>query len=364
MSTGLSSTLNWVTFKSEDIQKAREILKELGPDSTIDSIGLGLPLEEISNIFFPATSTLHTRLRYQLFVPAIIYKMYFESNQKSLRNPEKRLYELEVALMKTLLKNDEAGGVIGRVAKEGLKYWPSQTYWSAVNTMRILSNKNVSKGEIFNDFTKTNHLRIVNDDGEVEEQDRTRIDPHAEFKKIALKMFSGNTFNTSTNFNITEEEAKFLIRKLGEIDLGKDTLLYQWSKLSISKIDQIQGFMSCPPTGHQKLDNLIDEAKNYSYIAMGISHAYRYALCSHRATLLKGGRRIDWERFAQKNIGNLDKWTKKHKVLMNWQIEGLDNAIKSFTGPSKIDKYLTDMVTTFSELWKNGVRAFGWNRYD
>lgn len=103
MSTGLSSSLNWITFKSEDVQKAREILKELGPDSTVDSIGLGLPLEEISNILFPATSTLHTRLRYQLFVPAIICKMYFEANKKPLKNPEKRLFELEVTLMNVML---------------------------------------------------------------------------------------------------------------------------------------------------------------------------------------------------------------------------------------------------------------------
>lgn len=357
MSTGLSSSLNWVTFKSEDVQKAREILKELGPDSTVDSIGLGLPFEEISNIFFPATSTLHTRLRYQLFVPAIIYKMYFEANQKPLRNPEKRLYELEVALMKALLENDEGGGVIGRVAKEGLKYWPSQTYWGAVNTMRILSKKNVSKGEIFTDFTKSKHLRIVNDDGEVEEQDRKVIDPDSEFRNIALKMFKNDTFVSTVDFNITEEEARFLIKKLEEIELGKDTLLYQWSKLSISKIEQIQGFMTCPPTGHEKLDNLIQEAKNYSYIAMGISHAYRYALCAHRATLVKGERRTEWEQFAQNNIKNLDKWIKKHKQLKTWKIEHLDSAIRSFASSSKVDKHLTEMVAKFCELWKKSKNA-------
>lgn len=357
MSTGLSSSLNWVTFKSEDVQKAREILKELGPDSTVDSIGLGLPFEEISNIFFPATSTLHTRLRYQLFVPAIIYKMYFEAVQKPLRNPEKRLYELELGLMKILLENDEKGGVIGRVAKEGLKYWPSQTYWGAVNTMRILCKKNVSKGEIFTDFTKANHLRVINDDGEIEAQDKKVIDPDSDFKKIALGMFSGDTFRTSIDFNITEDEAKYLLRKLEEIELGKDTLLYQWSKLSINKIDQIKEFMSCPLTGNQKLDTLIDEAKSYSYMAMGISHAYRYALCAHRATLLKGERKTEWEEYAQNNIKNLDKWTKRNRKLMGWKIESLDDAIKSFTSTSKVDKHLTEMVANFCELWKSSKNA-------
>lgn len=356
MSTGLSSSLNWVTFKSEDVQKAREILKELGPDSTVDSIGLGLPFEEISNIFFPATSTLHTRLRYQLFVPAIIYKMYFEAVQNPLRNPGKRLHQLEEGL-RSILSTNEKLGVIGAVAQADLKYWPSQTYWGAVNTMKILSNKNISRAEIFTDLTRENRLRIVNDDGELEDQEKRKIEPYIEFKKIALGMFNGDAFKSSINFDLTTAEAQFLIRKLEEIDLGKDSLLYQWSQLSKNKIDEIYGFMSCPPTGHKKLDDLIQEAKNYSYMAMGISHAYRYALCAHRATLLKGERKTEWEEYAQNNIKNLDKWTKRNKKLMGWKIESLDEAIKSFTSTSKVDKHLTEMVANFCDLWKSSKNA-------
>ena len=141
MKNGLASSVNWVTFDTNDVQKAREILKDLGPDSTVDSIGLGMPFEEISNIFFPATSTLHTRLRYQIFVPAIFYKMYIESDRRIIKNPSKRLYDLEVDLMNVLLKNDPDGGVVGRVAREGLKYWPSQTYWGAISSMKIFGKR-------------------------------------------------------------------------------------------------------------------------------------------------------------------------------------------------------------------------------
>jgi hypothetical protein len=283
--------------------------------------------------------------------------MYFEASQKPLRNPEKRLYELEVGLMNTLLENDEKGGVIGRVAKEGLKYWPSQTYWGAVNTMRILSKYNLSKGEIFTDFTNTNQKNIVNDDGEVEEKVKKVINPDTDFKKIALGMFHGDRFKPSIDFNIAEEEAKFFIRKLEEIDLGKDSLLYQWTKLSMNKINQIQDLMSCPLTGHLNLDLIIDEAKNYSYVAMGISHAYRYALCVHRANLFKSERKVEWEKYAQNNIKNLDKWIKRNKKLKNWKIERLDNAIKSFTQTSRIDKYLVEMVSRFIELWNTTKSA-------
>lgn len=352
MSNPITSSLNWLIFKNEDIQKAREILKELGPDSTVDSIGLGLPVEEISNVLFPATSTLHTRLRYQIFVSAIMYKMYFEAARKPLRNPEKRLRELEVNLMNTLLENDEKGGVVGRLSKEGLKYWPSQTYWGAVNTMRFLSKKSLGRAEIFSDLAKKNELHIVNDDGEIEERQRRLIDPDQEFKKISLHMFNGDSFDASTNFNLTKSEALFILRKLEETELGKNTLLYQWSRLSISKLGQIKDFISCPPCDHVELDDLIFQAKNYSYMAMGISHAYRYALCSHKANVINGIQKEEWSTYAKNNIDNLSRWIKQHHKLKNWDIESLDKAIKRFAPTSKIDAKLSEMLREFCAIWK------------
>ena len=168
MTVGISSSINWVTFDIKDVQKAREILKDLGPDSTVDSIGLGNPFEEISNILFPATSTLHTRFRYQIFVPAIFYKMYTEAAGKPLKNPAGRLYKLEVQLMNILLDNDPDGGVIGKVAREGLKYWPSQTYWGAINTMKTFGPEPVDKNQLFDDLMHNERDVLLNDDGEIE----------------------------------------------------------------------------------------------------------------------------------------------------------------------------------------------------
>ena len=360
MIKGLSSSINWITFDTKDVQKAREMLKELGPDSTVDSIGLGLPFEEISNILFPATSTLHTRLRYQIFVPGIMYKMYFESIEKPLKNPGKRLLELEIDLMRKLLENDPEGGVVGRVAREGLKYWPSQTYWGAVSTMRIFGSIPVSKPELFDDFMHKDRALVRNDDGEIEGEIKHAIVPDPALQKIVTKLFKGDQFRSDVTFKITKNEAEFLIRKLESIPQGKDSLLYAWSKLTLSKLNSIGKFMEIPQLGKKTLDTLIEEAKNYSKIAMGISYAYRYALCEHRANVVFKNfpdKREEWLGYAENNIKNLAKWISNNADLKIWNINNLKTALSQFMKDEKIDEKLIEMVTEFSRCWSDHKKA-------
>ena len=71
MSKG-KSAIEWVVFHPEQVQEARKIMKDLKGDSTIDAMGFGAFFEPISDQFFPGTSTLHTWLRYHVFVFSII----------------------------------------------------------------------------------------------------------------------------------------------------------------------------------------------------------------------------------------------------------------------------------------------------
>jgi len=352
MKSNLASSIHWVTFETKDVQQAREILKDLGPDSTVDSIGLGIPFEQISNILFPATSTLHTRLRYQFFVAAIIYKMYLESKVQPLKNPEKRLYNLENGLMDILKANDPEGGVIGRIAGAKLKYWPSQTYWGGLNTMRFFSDEPVSKADIFDDLKKINEIKLVNDDGGEEGNSKLTIELKMELKKITTALFRNDSFNQSTNFELTDIEAKFFIKQLETIPIGSLSLLYQWTKLSLTKLNKIDNFMSIPVTGDADLDDLVEEAKNYSRVAMGISHAYRYALCINKSTHYSvNDKKNEWKGYAENNIKNLDRWMKNNQSLKSWNIQHLKNAIKKFVDEPKIDSDLEKMFNVFLDLW-------------
>jgi len=360
MATELTSSINWVTFDTKDVQKAREILKDLGPDSTVDSIGLGLPFEEISNILFPATSTLHTRLRYQIFVPAIIYKMYLESIDRPIKNPLKRLHELELNLRNVLQKTEHEGGVIGRIAGEGLKYWPSQTYWGGINTMRIFGKESISRLEIIDDFMHKGRNLIENDDGQTEGDIHYAIAFNPNFQKIATGLFRNNSFRNDLTFELTKKEAEFLKGKLREVSIGPDTLSNIWINFPESQIKPIEKFLDITNTDNQKLDQLIYEAKNYSLISMGIMHAYRYALCDHRANkVFKSSpeRRKEWNAYANNNLKNLNRWEKGNKSLINWNISSLKNYLLEYSQEDKIDPKLMKMVNKFLFLWKSAKNS-------
>jgi len=355
MKNGLVSNINWITFNEKDLQKANEILKDLGPDSTVDSIGLGIPFEEISNILFPATSTLHSRLRYQVFVPAIFYKMYLESAEKPLKNPGDYLYKCEVNLMRTLLENDPKGGVIGRIAQEGLKYWPSQTYWGAINAMKIFGSNSTNKKVFFDEVMHKGRNLIENDDGELEGEIKQSFVWDKEFHKIVNELFRDNQFKPSTNFDLTKNEALFLKKKLNDIDIGPHTLLNQWTNYKIEELESIKSFAEVPKTGNKQLDKLIEEAKNYSIIAMGITHAYRFVLCDFRANEVYKNfpeKKAEWDEYAKNNINNLKTWLKENKSLQSWNIGELDQVLRMYNSEGTIDSNLKKMVDTFQDIWK------------
>ena len=133
--SGLASQVNWLFLREEDIRTARQVIAAAGPESTVDVLGLGGPVEKISDLLFPGTSTLHTQLRYVIFVPAILYAM---QEMGGVPDPFGFLKRKEAELIDSLLRGGIKAGVIGRTRGEALKYWPSMTYWSAIQAYGAL----------------------------------------------------------------------------------------------------------------------------------------------------------------------------------------------------------------------------------
>src|SRR5690348_6714860 len=115
------SGIFWITFNRSDIAIAKQFMDSLKGDSTVDPLGLTRTMEAVSDILFPATSTLHKRIRYQIFVPAIILSIY---RNKKRASPEHELARLEYQLQRTLMDSGEDQGVFGSSRGEALKYWP------------------------------------------------------------------------------------------------------------------------------------------------------------------------------------------------------------------------------------------------
>lgn len=65
----MTSALGWYAVDARQRQRMMEAVDQFRDRTTIDNLGLGTIRDAFSDTLFPGTSTLHTRLRYVLFIP-------------------------------------------------------------------------------------------------------------------------------------------------------------------------------------------------------------------------------------------------------------------------------------------------------
>ena len=65
----MPSSIAWIDFDAEAHQRAQRILTLFQERDTRDELGFGTIRDSIADTLFPGTSTIHTRLRYMLFIP-------------------------------------------------------------------------------------------------------------------------------------------------------------------------------------------------------------------------------------------------------------------------------------------------------
>lgn len=338
---GGASMLSWVTFDTQEIEQARLVIKQLEGDSTVDKLGLGNPVEKISDVLFPGTSTLHTSLRYNIFVPAIIASLY--SRKRKVIHPADELRRAEFALQKILIDSGMRSGVIGRTRGEALKYWPSLTYWNGFNALQMFGPRYYSREEVFRIITDSHELVVVNDDGANESNDELRIEFDPAFLKIAKDLFKDDfaqtKFNPEMTFSLTKPEAKYLSNKYQ--DLHNQSLSSYLIQLDLEQLQAIKSFSGLPSTGREKLDKLVKESKIFSIVSAGITHAYRVILCDHLNSFIsatqssKSEAASTWATAKKRNLDHLRKWCEiKNLIPTKWGFKDLETAFKTFSDTS------------------------------
>ena len=126
--------LAWLDFDQADRDRTRRIIDLFDEKDTRDELGLGALRDALSDLMFPGTSTIQTRLRYMLFVPWIYRQV---ASERSPRPATERARAREITLIAALEAGGESEGVIGNVAREGLKRLPSDVYWAGLFTLGI-----------------------------------------------------------------------------------------------------------------------------------------------------------------------------------------------------------------------------------
>jgi hypothetical protein len=319
------SGLSWLVFSDSDIQEARRLIDELDTtDSTVDTLGFALVLESVSEIFFPATTTLHRKIRYQIFVPALVWALV---RQKDVADPRAALRKLEFELQRALVDAGETEGVIGRNRKEALKYWPSLLYWNSTNLLRLFGNEPLSMQDVFA-ILQERRDALINDDNEIEAHavpnEAKSISFDSRFQAIAEALFVKKhaTLQRPVGFSLTRPEADYLKRKVQELfPVSLSSYLLDRTSRAIERLDSP---FELTATRSEKLNELVRQAELFSEFAMGATYAYRWALCEHlRVNAKDPASRDRLAACRDRAEAHFARWRKESPNIKTWSYKKL-----------------------------------------
>lgn len=129
------SSFGWLDADDDQQRGMLDVLDLFRERSTLDDLGVGAIRDAFADEMFPGTSTLHTRLRYVLFVPWLIQRAATtESTPDRMRSMFSRD---EYRLIQSLRNAGNTQGVIGARVGRNLRIWPSTMYWSCLRTWGI-----------------------------------------------------------------------------------------------------------------------------------------------------------------------------------------------------------------------------------
>lgn len=130
-----ASAFGWLDLDERASDRAATLLKAFEETSTLDPIGLGSVRDAFSDLLFPGTSTIQTRLRYFLFIPWICQRLQRDGTTPA--EFRSRLRHEEARLIDCLRHLGPNQGVIGRISGSDLRRMPSEAYWGGLGTWGI-----------------------------------------------------------------------------------------------------------------------------------------------------------------------------------------------------------------------------------
>ncbi len=131
----MNSAIGWIDFDETERDRAQRLMDLFREQESRDELGLGAIRDSIADHLFPGTSTIHTRLRYMLFVPWVLKSL---PSNLGVREMATKARQKEIELVKALKAGAPKDvGIIGKDAGDKLKRLPSSVYWSGLESWGI-----------------------------------------------------------------------------------------------------------------------------------------------------------------------------------------------------------------------------------
>lgn len=330
----MSSSFGWLDTDANQRRRMLEVVDMFKDEDTVDELGVGAIRDALSGALFPGMSTIHTRLRYILFIPWLLERASHKPTQAEMTA---EFRSLEYRLIGSLLAGGEQLGVIGSRARDNLRRLPSGVYWSALGTWGI-RQENVS---IDGYFRRQQDLRLLVRRTAVADDPETRdalpgsgIDPH-------LPRAPEDLLQRAT-FDLTSEEEAYLSDVIVRSTGGS---MLAWLVLNRpgNRADNIW-----------QLDNLTDAP---AHLAETIDHGRRFHTVIHGAVLLYNmllARKRSSEELVVHYEGKLREWNEEKARTR--ALEGWDRAGWWATVAAHNPRIRT-LTRTFVDSWIDLVSA-------
>jgi hypothetical protein len=295
------STFAWLDYSERQRRRMLEVVEMFREEGTVDELGIGAVRDALSDTLFPGSSTLHTRVRYLLFIPWIYLGL--EHARVESKHVDAALKRREVRLIESLEAGGEYEGVIGIDARAKLKRFPSILYWNALEVFGLRTFRG-SQMQYHRSLDGISHQRATAPTSEGDE-------PGA---GLAVQTWHPRIpgppegFLETTDFALTYAEAEYLQQRILE-KLGGSYLAY----LVTCEGEEVDGdrpwesslVASAPPLIRTHLAH----ARNFSELIHGAALLYNLILAEKINEARRAGAEleVDSDR-SDEYRARLDEW--------------------------------------------------------
>ncbi len=308
-----ASFFGWLDYDEREAQRMREVFAAFDDKDTVDSLGLGVIRDSLSDQLFPGTSTIQTRARYFLFVPWI--HQILEAEQVPAQRFVTRLRELEVALIESL--RQMAGpnqGVIGYRARSRVIRLPSAVYWNGLRAFGI-RRLDLSSDEYraYVAWPAAHGRRVtVDDDGETVTGQALMWDPN-------LPAAPDGFPHHPISLRLTPDEADYLVNRIARSH--PDSLVGGLARdLTIDRSPETPWNLS-PRAATPRVAEVLRHARNFSELMGGAQALYNLLLARRAEALLDQ----DHGALVDRITDELDEWRQLvaagHDELSAWSTD-------------------------------------------
>lgn len=343
----MNSTLTWIDHDAAARDRSLRILALFREKESRDELGLGGIRDTIADRLFPGTSTIHTRLRYLLFVPWIYRQL--ERQGESPEDFAQSADSIERSLINALRNSDSREyGVLGARSGSQLKRLPSSVYWTALGSWRIRDS------QFFANLSRDQYHRQINviyrrrAEQAARDQERSMRGDDNERTPIPGTLTwhrqlpeAPPDFPNLIDLSLTYEEASFLLDRIKE---SHPASLLAHLALKCKSADV------GAPWLHPDFESFSLEQKELLY------HARLFSNLMHGAALVYNlalARKRKWDEKVSEYSSAIEKWVYAldQAELAGWSLPGMWSFIIGF------GRTINPATQRFVEQWINMVKA-------